>query len=383
MNGTSTRKRSGSPPLGCHRSDGRDRRHEKLLGQEQPGRSRRGPSELRRLEKERLRSLQAKQRRDAGGADAGVRPERREGAHAPGAGRGLATAAQVAAETVARSALAERVVQYGVTGVPEQDFRTYVHDNRTVLHGARDRVRSMWYPAQLYPVTWSTNSLSNATATWPTYTTGNTLTATTTNWLTVYPNCYEDATALMGQPVQQWAPVAPQTPEQQAAWLVENRTREEARVAQEAMRVTARARAKDLLLSCLTHEQRVMLEQAGKFRVVSNLGEVFEIVQGRQHNIFKLNAQGVRCEELCVHVAPFDIPDWDNMLAQKLCVETDVEDMCMQANIWSLPNKLLIHSAGRARAPRDPVAPAIYAALRNEAVQIAAAAAERVHAVVG
>jgi hypothetical protein len=88
-----------------------------------------------------------------------------------------------------------------------------------------------------------------------------------------------------------------------------------------------------------------MLEQSGKFRVVSNLGSIFEIVQGRQHNIFKLNAQGVRCEEWCVHVADWSVPDFDNMLAQKLCIETNVEELLWQANVWSLPARLMLHTS--------------------------------------
>ena len=107
-----------------------------------------------------------------------------------------------------------------------------------------------------------------------------------------------------------------------------------------------------------------MLEQSGKFRVVSNLGDIFEIVQGRQHNIYKLNAQGVRVEEWCVHVADWTVPNEDNMLAQKLCIETDIEDLYRQANVWCLPQRLMIHAAGSAArvynpAPEARTAPAL------------------------
>jgi hypothetical protein len=147
------------------------------------------------------------------------------------------------------------------------------------------------------------------------------------------------------------------TPEQRAASdaLLERYNQEQR--AGISMRESAAARARVLLLSCLRHDQRVMLEQSGKFRVVSNLGDIFEIVQGRQHNIFKLDVHGVRREEWCIHIRDHTVPDSDNMLAQKLCIETDVEDLYRQANVWSLPNRLMIHQAGYGGPARTVVAP--------------------------
>lgn len=91
-------------------------------------------------------------------------------------------------------------------------------------------------------------------------------------------------------------------------------------------------RARELLLGCLTAEQRESFERAHSFLVVSNKGNVFRVRQGRVHNIHRLNAAGEPVEEWCV--TPFgEIPVYDVMLMQKLALETDEDGLARRANI--------------------------------------------------
>lgn len=97
----------------------------------------------------------------------------------------------------------------------------------------------------------------------------------------------------------------------------------------------AERRARDLLLSCLTEEQRRTLERSDCFRCVSDLGEIFEITKRRVHGVFKLDARGIRTQEWCV--TPFgEFPLYDVMLAQKLALETDSRALAARANIRDL-----------------------------------------------
>jgi hypothetical protein len=102
-----------------------------------------------------------------------------------------------------------------------------------------------------------------------------------------------------------------------------------------------------LLFSCLNEEQREMMRTQKKFRIVSNKGNIFEIRHGRMHNIFRLDLQGNAVEEWCVlpqgELAPGDV-----MLAQKLGLECDEDDVAKHANITVLASGQL-----RYRAPRQ------------------------------
>jgi len=300
---------------GRTRSHGRNRGHQVLLGSQQSRRGRSSASELRRLEKERLRSLQAKQRRNNGGADAGVRPD----------GGARLDAASPTGRLNNRPDYLHSVDNYGQ--VWQRPTGEYYRPTSWTTNGTSNTATY----ALTYPASWTVNS-----------------SATVTNYAPYLGAGYVNTNAVWYEAtdISAGPRVRVSTPEQQAAYerqAAEYRATQEVR---ETARVSAVSRAKELLLSCLTHEQRTLLEQRGVFRVVSNLGNIFEIVQGRQHNIFKLNAlTGVRIEEWCVHVAPYDVPDFDNMLAQKLCIETDEDELRWQANVWSLPNRGLINSS--------------------------------------
>ena len=61
----------------------------------------------------------------------------------------------------------------------------------------------------------------------------------------------------------------------------------------------------------------------------------------------KLDAQGNRLEELCVHPGPW-MPHADNMLLQKVSLEVDEDEMRMVANITDQRSGRLISPSMRA-----------------------------------
>lgn len=109
----------------------------------------------------------------------------------------------------------------------------------------------------------------------------------------------------------------------------------------------AQQRALDLLMSCLTEEQRENYRLRKCIRVVSNKGNIFEITHARMHNVFRLDMAGQRIEEWCV-VALGQVPICDGMLAQKMWLETDEDHVMKHSNITVLRNGQLVHRAAEA-----------------------------------
>jgi hypothetical protein len=189
------------------------------------------------------------------------------------------------------------------------------------------------------PTLW-TNATAQSTLTVTAYTNTNSATA---EWGREVPNFrtqarewysrYEEARRDVSvQRVEGGAPLATQF--------------EQERAARAELRRTAAERAKLLLLSVLNETQRTQFNERGFFTVVGSRGGIYEIHTGRTHNIYKVDARGRRLEEWCVHVES-DIPDYDNMVAQKLELETNEDGLRRLANVWSLPNHLMIHHAER------------------------------------
>lgn len=75
-----------------------------------------------------------------------------------------------------------------------------------------------------------------------------------------------------------------------------------------------------------------MLRTQRKFRIVSNLGNIFEIYEGRMHNIYKLDMAGNTIENWCV-LPHGELAQGDVMLAQKLWLETDEAETERRANV--------------------------------------------------
>lgn len=107
-----------------------------------------------------------------------------------------------------------------------------------------------------------------------------------------------------------------------AAAAESRRVRRQSR--EEELREASR-RAKELLISCLNAEQRAELEDREQFHVTAPSGRVYVIQWGYAGNV---RSQGWR---YCIH-GPSDLPYADQMLMQKLLLETDEEKFLRVAN---------------------------------------------------
>jgi hypothetical protein len=106
-----------------------------------------------------------------------------------------------------------------------------------------------------------------------------------------------------------------------------SRVREADRQIQEARRVRAEGnlRAEELLRSCLTEVQQSQLQRHGWFEVTAASGRAYRVYRGYAGNVI---SEGQR---FCIHGSP-DLPDADQMLGQKLLIETDEATFLRIAN---------------------------------------------------
>jgi len=111
-----------------------------------------------------------------------------------------------------------------------------------------------------------------------------------------------------------------------AVALVRQRQRAEVRKA-------AEERAEKLLVSILSETQRAQFAAERRFTVHLPNGNRYIVKQGRHGNIVRVNENGMEVEQLCVHVAPPEVPDCDNMAAQKLMLEHSEPELRAIANI--------------------------------------------------
>jgi hypothetical protein len=123
---------------------------------------------------------------------------------------------------------------------------------------------------------------------------------------------------------------APVLTEEQRA---EQRRQAEAREAEYAERARVQAkeaaeaqeRAKALLASVLSRGQRVSLRTRGYFTVRCESGQRYRVKRGWSHNVERVVRRGrqwVPVESLCIHPRE-TVPTDDNLVAQKLMLETD------------------------------------------------------------
>lgn len=101
----------------------------------------------------------------------------------------------------------------------------------------------------------------------------------------------------------------------------------------QAERKAADERAEKLLMSILSSAQRAQYQAERRFTVHLPNGHHYMIRRGRHGNIERIDERGNRLENLCVHVAPHEIPDCDNMAAQKLMIECNEDELRKIANI--------------------------------------------------
>lgn len=90
-------------------------------------------------------------------------------------------------------------------------------------------------------------------------------------------------------------------------------------------------RAKDLLESAMDEEQRKEAAEKSQFRVRSSKGKMFRIrTTHASGNVEELDEHGEPVARFCAH--PRGVPLGDQLLAQKLALETDEEAFLAVAN---------------------------------------------------
>lgn len=119
--------------------------------------------------------------------------------------------------------------------------------------------------------------------------------------------------------------------EQERLALERERRRLEAQQKEDA----AIEKARQLLLEQLDEPNRERLHRERQIHVWSKSGKTFKIKCGRQHNIFELDSQGKEIREYCIHIRDA-VPNFDNMLAQKLMIENREDDFLKIANVRQL-----------------------------------------------
>lgn len=102
-------------------------------------------------------------------------------------------------------------------------------------------------------------------------------------------------------------------------------------------RAAAAGKAERLLLEHLDDEQREEYRQHRRFHLTSQSGRRYCLQHGRMHNVFQVDEHGNRLVELCAHVRD-QVPDADNLLAQKIHLEHNEEAFIALANRWDLRN---------------------------------------------
>ena len=91
-------------------------------------------------------------------------------------------------------------------------------------------------------------------------------------------------------------------------------------------------KARELLREVLTDEQDEQLEKKGYFELVSvNSGNRYRINKGRSRNVELLDSDGKSIKRLCFHPEAL-VHNYDTMVAQKLMLENDEEEVKKVAN---------------------------------------------------
>jgi hypothetical protein len=100
-------------------------------------------------------------------------------------------------------------------------------------------------------------------------------------------------------------------------------------------REAAEHKAEDLLLMFLTDDQKNQYKEKGYIEINSDKQNKFRIRKGWSKNVEKLDASGKPECIYCIHPGIL-VPTCDNMLAQKLMLETDEIGFISKANKWSV-----------------------------------------------
>jgi hypothetical protein len=103
----------------------------------------------------------------------------------------------------------------------------------------------------------------------------------------------------------------------------------------------ASERAKRLLMNNLSPDQRRDFQATGEF-IVRTKTTAYKITSTYNFNVIQLNKKGEPLEALCVRPVG-DVPLYDQLLAQKLMIETDERGFLAAANKEPLAIRALDH----------------------------------------
>lgn len=126
--------------------------------------------------------------------------------------------------------------------------------------------------------------------------------------------------------------------------LVESEEEREARVQRELIRTEERKKkerirklasieAKSLLDSVLTEVQRECFKKENWFLVIGKSGDIYRINRGFVGNVDLLDPTGKLLRSFCMHINT-RFPMEDNLVAQKLHLETDDKHFVENANVF-------------------------------------------------
>lgn len=211
----------------------------------------------------------------------------------------------------------------------------------------QDRVARSWMASTTSSTTAATTI--NLGSSWHIRTTG---TSSTTGWYDIEDGCTAAANAAWYSTGWQdckhtqvrWTPsVVQRTPEQIAEAAAKAELARQAAII-EAAKVkiftdTAKARARKLLFSMLNTDQQKELEEKNFFHLTvhdrSGSMRVYRIEHGYAGNVKLIGVDGQPVKRYCIH-ADYRLPYEDQMLAQKLMLETNEPEFLRIANMTQL-----------------------------------------------
>lgn len=115
----------------------------------------------------------------------------------------------------------------------------------------------------------------------------------------------------------------------------------------------ATQRSRMLLYEHLTEEQIADLEELGHFQVLGMDGHQYRIMDKTIHNVFRLENDRPSVE-YCI-VVQGRVPLYDQLLAQKMLLEADIDTFMRVSNKWDLTGRDLPQGAVRTINLRRPI----------------------------
>jgi hypothetical protein len=238
-----------------------------------------------------------------------------------------------------------------VTGTTTPVVTASNRDN--ILTWAQAQAMKLWQDRVAR--SWMTASTGTSTATTidlgPTWRISNSSTAVTTGWFDIEERCTAAANAAWYSTgwqdcdhatIRQYGRVR-ETPEQAAERAAKAELARQAQAIEDAKRKvftdTAKARARKLLFSMLNADQQKELDEKNHFHLTVHSRDgsmrVYRIEHGYAGNVKLLGLDGQPVKRYCIH-ADSRLPYEDQMLAQKLLLETNEEHFLKTANMTQL-----------------------------------------------